>query len=201
MAISKMNLLQALGSIASLLIYLFMPILGISVLIPVGFTGETCMQLGTLFVVPVVLMGITLIISLLPIGPFNSIAGIATGISMLVIGSMSKNVAAAKVNELAALAGLSLDLSNYGVNFQLGSYAAMALKMSWGLIIPIIIMLSTAILGMLISVFVESRSKAKHTNAPSGHYGSTAGGAARPSRPTPGTGTTSHRSRSTRYHS
>lgn len=200
MSVGKMNILQALGSIVSLFLYLFLPILGISVLIPVGFTGETCMQLGTLFVVPVVLIGITLVISLLPIGPFNSIAGIATGVGLLVIGSMSKSVAAAKVNELAALAGISLDLSSYGLDFQLGSYAAMALKMSWGLIIPIIIMLSTAVLGMLISVLVQSHSKSSHTNAASGYRGGATGGPARSSRPTPGTGTSSHRSRSVRYH-
>lgn len=43
MVISRMNLLQAIGSIVSLVLYLLLPILSISVLVPIGFTGETCM--------------------------------------------------------------------------------------------------------------------------------------------------------------
>lgn len=213
MVISRMNLLQAIGSIASLVLYLFLPILSVSVLVPMGFTGETCMQLGVLFVIPVILLGVTLIVSLLPIGPYNSIAGIVTAVGLLVIGSVSKNVAASKVDQLLQMTGmnklgsigqeinnLGFDLSSLGIDLDLGTYASLALKMSWGLIIPIFIMLVTAVLGMIITVVFASRESGNRTNAASGaaRYGA----AGRPSRPTPGTGATSHRSRSARtnYH-
>lgn len=203
MVISKMNLLQAIGSIVSLVLYLFLPILGVSVLVPIGFTGETCMQLDFLFVIPVILLGVTLIVSLLPIGPYNSIAGIATAIGLLVVGSFSKSVAAAKVDQLLQMTGIDQitnigkEVSNIGstlgLDLNVGTYASLALKMSWGLTIPILIMLVTAVLGIVITVLFAARS---------GSYQS-AGAAGRPvrsSRPTPGTSVSSHRSRSARYH-
>lgn len=213
MVISKMNLLQAIGSIVSLVLYLFLPILGVSVLVPIGFTGETCMQLGFLFVLPVILLGLTLIISLLPIGPYNSIAGIATAIGLLVVGSVSKSVAAAKVDQLLQMTGIN-QITNVGkevssigsalgLDLNVGTYASLALKMSWGLTIPILIMLVTAVLGLLITVLFAARAGVSNTNAASGRYqGAAAGGPVRSSRPTPGTGANSHRSRASRstYH-
>lgn len=212
MVISRMNLLQAVGSIVSLVLYLFLPILGVSVLVPIGFTGETCMQLGFLFVVPVILLGVTLIISLLPIGPYNSIAGIATAIGLLVVGSVSKSVAAAKVDQLLQMTGIDQitsigkEVSNFssslGLDLNVGTYASLALKMSWGLTIPILIMLVTAVLGMIITMLFAARAGASHTNAASGRYrgAGAAGGPVRSSRPTPGTSASSHRNRSARYH-
>lgn len=212
MVISRMNLLQAIGSIVSLVLYLFLPILGVSVLVPIGFTGETCMQLGFLFVVPVILLGVTLIISLLPIGPYNSIAGIATAIGLLVVGSVSKSVAAAKVDQLLQMTGIDQitsigkEVSNFssslGLDLNVGTYASLALKMSWGLTIPILIMLVTAVLGMIITMLFAARAGASHTNAASGRYrgAGAAGGPVRSSRPTPGTSASSHRNRSARYH-
>lgn len=215
MIISKMNLLQAIGSIVSLVLYLFLPILGVSVLVPIGFTGETCMQLDFLFVIPVILLGITLIVSLLPIGPYNSIAGIATAIGLLVVGCVSKSVAASKVAQLLQMTGidkitniskevsnLGLDSGSLGLDLNVSTYASLALKMSWGLTIPILIMLVTAVLGMIITVVFAVRAGISHTNAASSRYqmASTTGSLIRPSRPTPGTNTSSHRNRSTRYH-
>lgn len=205
MAINKMNLLQAIGSIVSLILYLFLPVIGVS-LLPVGLTGEACMQLSFLFVLPVILLGLTLIVSLLPLSPYNSIAGIATALVLLIIGSIGKSAAASSAVQLLQLTGIDQGISSLGLDpgltSNVASYAALALKMSWGLTLPILIMLVTAILGLLLSVFLASRAGVNSTNAANGRYqtAGAAGGPARSSRPSPGTGTASYRSRSARYH-
>ena len=236
MVISRMNLLQAIGSIVSLVLYLLLPILSVSVLVPIGFTGETCMQLGFLFVIPLILLGLTLIVSLLPIGPYNSIAGIVTAIGLLVVGSLSKSVAAAEVDQLLQITGINQitgigkEVSNFssslGLNLNVGNYASMALKMSYGLTIPILIMLITAVLGIVITVLFTARANSSHNTVARGRYqdagiaggprsttgtgvssnrsryqgAGVAGGPVRSSRPTTGTRTSSHRSRSANYH-
>lgn len=150
MNVGKMNISQAIGSVVSIALYLFLPILTFSVIVPLGFTGETCLQLGGVFIVPLILLGLTLVISLLPIGPVSSVAGIVTGIALLIVGNMSKTAAGAKLNELLVLAEVTLDLSGLG-DLQLGTYAAMLLKMSWGLILPAILMMLTAVVGLVVS--------------------------------------------------
>lgn len=192
MNMSKMNIPQAIGSVASLLLYLFLPILSV-VLVPIGFTGETCLQLGGVFVVPVILLGLTLVISLLPVGPYSSVAGIVTGVALLVIGSISKSAAGAKIDALIALVSATLDTSALS-GLQVGAYAALMLKMSWGLILPVIIMLLTAILGMVLGMR-QDHSNAAGARGAAGHYsrGSYTSSRTR----SQASGTAAHHSRST----
>lgn len=199
MSISKMNIPQAIGSVASLLLYLFLPILSVSVLIPIGFTGETCLQLGGIFVIPVILLGLTLIISLLPIGPYSSIAGIVTGLALLVVGGVSKNSAGAKIDELIALVSMTLDTSALN-GLPVGAYAAMMLKMGWGMILPVVVMLLTSIFGMLLSVWLD-RQSGSGTHSAAGSYSHSRSYSNPQTRPG-ASGTTARHSRSTNtsYH-
>ncbi len=200
MSIRKMNLVQATGCLISLAIYLFAPILGFSVLVPVGLTGEFCSRLDFLFIVPVILLGVTLIISLLPIGPFTSIAGILTSLGLLIIGVSCKEVIGSKFTDLVQMMGADAELS--AITYSLGSYAtSLILKMNWGLIVPIILMLLAAIGGAALSMVQANQGSANPR--------ATAGGSAYSTRSAPSIGyrassrsssPPSHRSNTTRYH-
>ena len=80
MNIRKINFIQAAGSLIALLMYLFLPIIRIVLLVGTGFSGETCMQVDDLFIIPVVLTGLALVVSFLPIGNISSFAGIAASL-------------------------------------------------------------------------------------------------------------------------
>ncbi len=144
----KMNLVQALGSLISLILYIVAPVISLSlVLVSYGISGQICMQLDTLFVIPVILMAVTLVLSLLPLGKGSSIMGVVTALAMLVIGLISRDTVSGKLNLLLDLAGMDISFSSEMIT----AAAGLLIQMGWGLIAGVVIMLISSVAGVLIT--------------------------------------------------
>lgn len=155
MNIRKINFIQAAGSLIALLMYLFLPIIRIVLLVGTGFSGETCMQVDDLFIIPVVLTGLALAVSFLPIGNISSFAGIAASLGLLIFGLTCKNALGDKVNllvsQLAGGADINQLLSGLSGNMlSLTAGVSMMLRMGWGMMAAIAVMFISSIAGLLV---------------------------------------------------
>ena len=140
MKTNKMNLILAAGSLVSLILYLFTPVVSV---IMFGFRGQLLMKVETWYVVPVILIAICLILSLLPIGKISSYCGIVTALILLIIGLLSGDIISGKVNQLVALTGI--DLGNV-----LSTTASVFFRMGWGLLIVMLLMLACSVVGLFL---------------------------------------------------
>lgn len=143
--LEKINPIQAIGSLIAIVLYLVAPVMSL-MLIGYGVNGQLLMKLDGYFVVPLVLMIVTLIVSLLPVGKLTSVAGIITAVANLILGLCGTGVIASNVDALCTLMGI--DLGSYG------AAASMALnsmlRMGWGMIAGVVILAVAAVAGLLI---------------------------------------------------
>lgn len=163
-SITKMNLLLAIACFISIILYIVLPVIGAS-FFPAGLNGEICMQVTGVFVIPLILMALTLVISLLPIGPFNSIGGIVAAFIIMIIGITGKDALVNKLEQIlslgvevvgekfgAGIVNLYKQLQSMGVTAGVGMLVSFVLKMSWGITIPIALMFLTSIIGLVITL-------------------------------------------------
>lgn len=153
MNLSKINVIQGLGSLIALLMYLFLPVIRFALMMVTGFSGEACMQVESLFVIPVVLLAIALVSSFLPIGNKSSLVGLAMAFGMLLFGLLCKNALGDKVNlllnQLASQANLDPVVSGVSGSL-LSSGVTMMLRMGWGMIASIAVMFVSSLAGLLV---------------------------------------------------
>ena len=145
--LEKMNPIQAAGSIIAIILYLVAPVMSLSLIVIVyGISGQLLMKLDGYFVIPLVLMIVTLVVSMLPAGKMTSVAGIITAVANLILGLCGKSVISSKLDVLCALLGV--DLGNYGAAASMA--VSTFLRMGWGMIAGIIILAVAAIAGFVI---------------------------------------------------
>ena len=140
MKTEKMNLPLAAGSLLSLILYLFAPVVSV---IMFGFRGQLLMKVETLFVIPVLLIALCLILSLVPLGKVSSYCGIGTAVVLLIIGLLSGDIISDKLNQLVALAGF--DLENV-----LTTTASILIRMGWGMLFAMLLMLACSLIGLFL---------------------------------------------------
>lgn len=167
-SVGKMNVLLAIACLVSMILYLILPVLAVAIA-PISLRGEVCLQIDGIFIVPLILMGLTLIISLLPIGPYNSIAGIIAAIVILLVSFECKEAIASLVNKaFSEGAGIVMgekvtlllnQLKDFGIKPGVGKTVALFLKTSWGITLPIILMFTTACIGLVLTMYSANKEK------------------------------------------
>ena len=165
MNLSKLNVVQALGCIIAVVFYLVGPVIGIS-LLPVGLRGTIVMRIDFIFVLPIILMGLALVLSIAPIGPLSSIGGFVAGIATLIIGLCSGDVVVGFVKKVGSLAATQIpEISSLNVGID-----ALSILMSigWGALAASLILIFASIIG---AVVMGIMGKSNGGNGISGGYG------------------------------
>ena len=184
---SKFNLVQALGAIIAIVFYLVGPVVGIS-LFPMGLRGTTAMRIDFVFVIPVILLGITILISVLPIGRLSSIAGIVTAITILIIGLCGGDVLVGKIKAMGLVVANAQfpELSGlFSNNLNILDYAGVFLSIGWGALVALCVLFVCSVVG----IFVMSIGGNGNTSNPSFSGRSSS---SRPSAPMTKTSTSPH---------
>ena len=170
MNLSKINFVQALGCVLAILFYLVGPVVGIS-LIPVGLRGTMAMRIDFVFVIPVILIGLALLISILPIGKISSAAGFIAGVVTMVIGFCGGGTLIAFARKMGSLASIDIpELSSLNIGIDALS---MFLNIGWGALIASLLLIVSSIIGIFVMSVMEanaggSSSRPSHSGRPGG---------------------------------
>lgn len=163
MNLSKFNFVQALGSIIAIVIYIIGPVVGVSVPVVgvsvVGVSGSIAMRIDFVFVIPIILMGIALLVSIMPLGKLSSIAGAVAGIGTLIIGLCGGGVLVGFIKRVGTLAATLIPgLSDLGSLDNLDVVSSFFLNIGWGALVAALIMIVTAIAGIFAMIIMEGNS-------------------------------------------
>ena len=155
MNLSRINFVQALGCLIAILFYLIGPVVGIS-LLPVGVRGTMAMRIDFVFVIPVILIGLALLVSILPIGKISSAGGFIAGIVTMVIGLCGGGTLVAFARKMGSLASIDIpELSALNIGIDALS---MFLSIGWGALTASIVLIVSAIVGIFVMSVMEANN-------------------------------------------
>ena len=147
----RFNLFALAGSLAAMIIYLCFPVLRIAFI--VGINGMMCTRfLGFLFILPVLLMGLSMLLSLFTDVRISSASAIIAGLSMLASLLLAPDTIAKYGMGLIQMLGISQEASSMGIN---SGYISMSSTLvvtgAWGLYVAMALCLAGGVLGLALT--------------------------------------------------